>query len=111
MIQTFFMKLVTIVFFEFPAALTEINFWEQSMLEKIKTKIVKAPDTFIYKMHSGEELQCFNNDYFSFDTICSQFLIEKHTFYNKTLLFGKFNVQQLEKIMRVILSVDKYTVK
>jgi hypothetical protein len=104
------MKKVTLVFYEFPAALAEINFWESFMNDKIEKKVYgdisivhdNKVIRFTYYMKNGEILECFSNSYFSFEEVLVTMRSHLPCFYNKTLLFGKFDLRQLNKISKVM---------
>lgn len=82
------MKL-TVVFYENPAALAEIDFWESTMKSKIKTK-EKEGDDIIFSLED-EMLWCTPVDKPSIEKIFS--LLKNNVVFNyyKTLVFGKVN--------------------
>ncbi len=97
-------KIVTIVIYEYPAAMDEINAWQLKMQNKIKSIHRLNNNRIRFEMNSGEILMCYPNHDFGFEEVTAQFT-EKHTcIFNKLLLFGKFEIDQLEKVQRVLFS-------
>jgi len=97
-------KPVTIVIYEHPAALDEINAWEARMQHKIKSIHRLDKNRINYTMNSGEIVKCYPNNDFGFEEITGQFTANHERVFNKLLLFGKFGIEQLEKIQRVLFS-------
>ncbi len=95
------MKKITLVFFEYPAALHEINAWEINMQNKIVTSTHHKNDRITFHLKNNEIVECFNNDDFSFKEVLKIFTDTLAT-YNKTLFFGKFELNQLDKIIRLM---------
>lgn len=82
------MKL-TVVFYENPAALAEINFWESTMQDKIKTKECENDD-IIFSLED-EMLWCTPVDKPSIEKIFTLLKNNVAFYYHKTLMFGRLN--------------------
>lgn len=97
-------KPVTIVIYEHPAALDEINAWGAKMHGKIKSIHRLKNNRIRFEMHSGEVLMCYPNHDFGFEEVTAQFTANHNCIFNKLLLFGKFGIDQIEKVQRVLFS-------
>lgn len=100
-------KILTICFYEYPAALHEIEAWEKLKKESIIDKTSNDGIIRFILMTSKNEVEmliCFPN-YTKCVEDSKKFISEKIKngfIYNKTLLFGKFSSTQLIKITNVI---------
>jgi len=94
------MKKLTIVFYENPAALAEIEFWEKTMSDEIETKRIIEND-IVFNLKKGEILYCTPIDNPSIYTI-EIFLKAEYAKYNKTLIFGKVEAKSLTNLLYFI---------
>jgi hypothetical protein len=95
---------LTITFYENPAALAEIEFWEQSMANEIRRKTNLGHD-ILYYLNKKEAVYCTPIDKPSLKTI-NELLESKDYVYNKTLIFGKVNSEQLDTIRNFCLTQE-----
>jgi hypothetical protein len=130
-----FVNIITVVFYEYPAALHNIKDWENSIYSRIKYK-QQVDKSFLYILDSHkrdsdyELIYCFPIDIFNFassgfinsiteylsgdDTkvdnllhVPSMFACPKNRF-NKLLLFGKFRITDIDRIKSSVQKIKNY---
>lgn len=100
------MKL-TLVFYEYPAALADIELWMSSMISKIKEyKKINGNERYVVLVKDGEDeiLYCFNINDFQRRQVDE--LLKTNTYY-KTLIFGKVNSGNLFHVAELIKEYEK----
>lgn len=111
-------KLLTLCFYENPAALHEIEQWEKTKTDQIKSKTtyINGRIDFLLEREDGqvERLVCYPNDVYvdqkPFYDINQQVFdfLNKDYKYHKTLLFGKFNSEQMMAIYDRIFYYERF---
>jgi len=100
------MKNVTVVFYENPAAQHNLKAWENEMQNAgvLVSKETSYPDIVTYTLPQKKEIiLCFPTTFLNFERIIKD--INKCVGSNyKTLLFGKFELNELDFIMRIMSS-------
>lgn len=96
------MKKVTLVFYEYPAAKHHIDEWEEQQQQKIKDKVVNEDDNTVFYYLEDEILYCHPINDFSIELIGKLISHKNDKKYHKTLIFGRVEMNQLEKIQRLI---------
>lgn len=95
---------ITLVFYQYPEAISEILDWELKQQKIFKKDLGKGRINYTL-VDKDEILFCFDIKNFKIEEIetlidCSSYL------YNKTLIFGKINHFQLEKIQQLLLKFE-----
>jgi hypothetical protein len=130
-----FVNIITVVFYEYPAALHNIKEWESSMYSRIKYK-QQVEKSFLYILDSNkrdsdyELIYCFPIDIFNFassgfinsiteylsgnDTKVDNLLHVPNVYvcpknrFNKLLLFGKFRITDIDRIKSSVQKIKNY---
>ena len=111
------MSKLTLVFYQFPAALHELNAWE--IIVKPFKEVVDQKGRLIYTVYDKEnnskvyeKLYCFNINDFTLDEIETLFIrkdfpqTKNQYIYNKTLIFGKVTLLNLIKVQEAIKKLE-----
>lgn len=100
------MKTATLCIFQYPEALAEIEFWENTNSNKIWSKAIVEEDFFIYNMKDYKErVICINKDNLKkYEHLIHVDLLNN---FNKLLLFGKFNCAELQQIINLVSKYEK----
>lgn len=101
------MKLITICYYEYPAALHEIDAWEKLKNNQIITKTKLLDNVIYYKLENellicipvGELINSFNYETFL-----------KNGKYYKTLIFGKVDSNNLKNILEKVIVFENINV-
>ena len=105
-------KHLTVVVYEFPAALHEIDSWENSKRDKIISKINLHSNIIVYTLQlddAVETLVCYPSDIFLklFKNDSNSQILSNDYLKFKALLFGKFNSNELSCISKIISKYEK----
>lgn len=104
------MKKVTLVFYEYPAAKHMIDEWEKQMGSEITNshdRMLSAQPNryFSFNLENKNEIVfVWPIDLFSITDVMN--VVTQHGQYYKTLIFGKVDLNQLEKIQKAIIYVQ-----
>jgi hypothetical protein len=130
-----FVNIITVVFYEYPAALHNLKEWENSIYNRIKYK-QQVEKSFLYILDSNkrdsdyELIYCFPIDIFNFASsgfinsiteylsgngtqvdnllyVPRMFVCPKNRF-NKLLLFGKFRITDIDRIKSSVQKIKNY---
>lgn len=99
------MKKLTVVFYEYPKALHDIKAWEELKQNEIQEKYQQTDSKFIYELEK-EIVYC--TPLLFFDKLDIGL---RRVFYYKTLIFGKFNSDELLKISQITSEYEKTKIK
>jgi hypothetical protein len=94
---------ISLVFYEFPASLSELKLWE--LKNKIYKKQIDEKRIEYTLIDKDEKLFCFDINDFKLKEI-EEIFVHSSYIYNKTLIFGKVNYIQLEKIQQILLKLE-----
>jgi hypothetical protein len=107
------MDKLTLCFYEYPAALHEIEEWEKSKIKTIIKKEKSEDNRIDYLIRISETekeiLICFPQHYLNGCDLNKEiYNLLTINLYNKTLLFGKFNSKQLRFISIIIEKYENF---
>ena len=92
-----FFMLLTLCFFENPAALPHLKMWENLMGDRILEK--KENKAIIYTLEK-EILYCIPMEFINIDFFVKEFESFRNLVYLKTLIFGKVTSEKLIEIFK-----------
>ena len=90
--------LLTLCFFENPAALPHIKMWEKLMGSRILEKLENK--NFIYYTLKNEFLYCIPMESINIDFFVKEFEQFRNLSYLKTLIFGKVSSEKIIEILK-----------
>lgn len=95
---------ITLVFYQFPEAMHELEAWEKT--QKVHKKIVDEQGRIIYTLiDKNEFLYCFDINNYLLKEILHIFQYSTRV-YNKTLIFGKVTYMDLVKLQQVLVNFE-----
>lgn len=97
---------ITLVFYQNPEALPELKHWEKENNGKFYKEESVGGRIKYEIIEKSEKIFCFDINNFSIEHDIDSNLLHSSYKYNKTLIFGKVNHFQLEKIQQILLKYE-----
>ena len=111
------MTIITLVFYQFPVALHELEAWEKT--QKLQKNVIDDQGRIVYSVYDKknahefyEKLYCFDINNFTLEEIDNVFITQnnirenKHSIYKKTLVFGKVTLSNSIKLQQVLKKLE-----